>query len=182
MLQETGTNFLANPLYTIIPQMDMFFLSQIQSNISTKFEDEGWASENWCFWTAVLEKTLESSMDSKESKPVNPKGNQSWIFIGRTDDAETETPVFWPPDAQSQLIGKDSDAGKDWGQEEKKMTEDKIVGWHHRFNGHEFEQTPGYSEGQSLGLQNWTQHNNWTAASFRMYFFTCEVCLSQIHS
>ena len=95
----------------------------------------------------MLEKILESPLDSKESKPVNPKRNQSWIFIGRTD-AETETPALWPPDAQSQLIGKDPDVGKDWGQEEKGTTEDEMVGWHHRFNGHEFEQTPGYSEGQ----------------------------------
>ena len=97
----------------------------------------------------VLEKTLESPLDCKEIKPVNPKGNQSWIFIGRTAaEAEAEAPVLWPPDVKSQLIGKDPDPGKDWGQEEKGATEDEMVGWHHRRNGHEFEQTPGDSEGQ----------------------------------
>ena len=100
-----------------------------------------------CFWIVVLEKTLESSFDSKEIKPINLKGNQSWIFIGRTD-AEAETPVLWPPDAKSWLTGKDPDAGKDWRQEEKGMTEDEMVGWHHQLNGHEFEQTPGDSVGR----------------------------------
>ena len=99
---------------------------------------ESWAQTNWCFWTVVLEKTLESPLDCKEIKPVNPKGNQSWIFIRRTD-AEAETPILWPPDVKSWLIGKDSDAGRDWGQEEKGMTEDEMAGWHHRLNGHEFE-------------------------------------------
>jgi len=94
--------------------------------------------ENWYFWTVVLEKTLESPLDSKEIKPVNPKGNQSWIFIGRTD-AEAETPILWPPDAKKQLTGKHSDAGKDWGQEEKGATEDKMVRLHHQLNGHESE-------------------------------------------
>ena len=94
----------------------------------------------------MLKKTLESSLDSKEIKPVNPKGNQSLIFIGRTD-AEAEAPILWPPNVKSQPFGKDPDAGKDGGQEEKGMTEDEMVGWHHQFNGHEFEQTPGDSEG-----------------------------------
>ena len=94
--------------------------------------------KNWCFWTMVLEKTLESPLDFKEIQSVHPKGDQSWVFIGRTD-VEGEAPVLWPPDAKSWLIWKDSDAGKDWGQEEKGMTEDEIVGWHHRLNGHEFE-------------------------------------------
>ena len=98
---------------------------------------ESWAPKNWCFWTVVL-KTLESPLDFKEIQPVYPKGNQSWIFTGRTD-VEAEAPVPWPPDAKSWLIWKDPDAGKDWGQEEKGMTEDEMVGWHHRFNGHEFE-------------------------------------------
>ena len=97
---------------------------------------EGWAPKNWCFSTAVLEKTLQSPLDSKEIKPINSKGNQPWIFTGRTD-AEPEVPIFWPPDAKSWLR-KDSDAGKDWRQEEKGMTEDEMVGWHHWFNGHEF--------------------------------------------
>ena len=95
---------------------------------------ESWAPKNWSFWTVVLEKTLESPLDCKEIQPVHPKGNQSWIFIGRTD-AEAETPVLWPPDVKSWLAGKDPDAGKDWGQEEKGTTEDETVGWHHRLNG-----------------------------------------------
>ena len=99
---------------------------------------EGWVPKNWCFWTVVLEKTPESPLDCKEIKPVNPKGNQSCIFIGRTD-AEAETQILWPPDAQNWLIGKDPDAGKNWRQEEKGMTQDEMVGWHHRLDGHEFE-------------------------------------------
>ena len=99
---------------------------------------EGWAQKNWCSWTVVLEKTLESPLDCKDIKPVNPKGNQSWIFIGRTD-AEAETPIFWPPDVKNWLCGKDSDDEKDWRQGEKGKTKDEMVGWHHRLNGHEFE-------------------------------------------
>ena len=95
---------------------------------------QSWVPKNWCFWTVVLEKTPESSLDYKKIKPVNPKGNQSWTFIGRTD-AESETPILWPPDVKKQLIGKDPDAGKDWRQEEK----DEMVGWHHPLDGHEFE-------------------------------------------
>ena len=91
---------------------------------------EGWAPKNWCFWTVVLEKTLECPLDCKEIQPVHPKGNQSWIFIGRTDP---ESPIFWPPDMKSWLIRKDSGSGKDSRQEEKGMTEDKMVGWHHQF-------------------------------------------------
>ena len=94
----------------------------------------------------MLEKILESPLDKEEIKLVNPKGNQPWIFIGRTD-AEVEAPTLWSPDAKSQLIGKDPDAGKDWGQE-KRVSEDEMVGWHHRLNGHVFEPTPGDSEGQ----------------------------------
>ena len=108
---------------------------------------ESWALKNWCFWTVVLEKTLESPLDCKEIQPVHPKGDQSWVFIGRTD-VEVEAPILWSPDAKSWLIGKDPDAGKDWGQEEKGTIEDKMVGWHHWLNGHEFEQTQGDSEGQ----------------------------------
>ena len=99
------------------------------------------------FWTVVLEKTLENPLDSKEIQPVHPKGNQSWIFTGRTD-AESEAPILWPPDAKNQLIGKDPDAGKDWRQEEKGMTEDEMVGWHHWLDGHEFKQAPGVGAGQ----------------------------------
>ena len=93
--------------------------------------------KNWCFWTVVLEKTLESHLDSKEIQPVHPKGDPSWVFIGRTD-IEAETPILLPPDAKSWLIWKDPDAGKDWGWEEKGTTEDEMVGWHHRLDGHEF--------------------------------------------
>ena len=99
---------------------------------------ESWALKNWCFWSVVLEKTLESPLDCKEIQPVHPKGNQSWIVFGKTD-AEAETLILWPPDAKSWLIGKDPDAGKYWRQEEKWATEDEMVGWHHRLNGHEFE-------------------------------------------
>ena len=99
--------------------------------------EESWALKNWCFWTVVLEKTLPSPLDCKEIQPVHPKWDQSRMFIGRTD-AEAETTILWPPDVKSWLIGKDRDAGKDWGQEEKGMTEDEMVGWHHRLNGHEF--------------------------------------------
>ena len=108
---------------------------------------ESWAPKNWCFWTVVLEKTLESPLDCKEIQPVHPKGDQSWVFIGRTD-VEVETPIFWPPDAKSWLIGKDPDAGKDWVQEEKGMTEDEMVGWHHRLDGSGFGWTPGVGDGQ----------------------------------
>ena len=100
--------------------------------------EESWVPKNLCFWTVVLGKILESLLDCKEIKPVNPKGNQSWMFIRRTD-AEAEAPILWPPDLKSWLIGKDPDAGKDWGQEEKGMTEDEMIGWHHWLNGHEFE-------------------------------------------
>ena len=108
---------------------------------------ESWTLKNWCFWTMVLEKTFESTLNYKGIQPVHPKGNQSWIFIGRTD-VETETLILWPPDGKNWLIWKDPDAGKDWRQEEKGMTEDDMVGWHHRLNGQEFEQTRGKSEGQ----------------------------------
>ena len=107
---------------------------------------EGWTQENRCFQIVVLEKTLESPLDSKEIKPVNPKGNQPWIFIGRTD-AEDADPIFWPPDGKSQLTGKDPDARKIWRQE-KGTAEDGMVGCYHWFNGHEFEQTLGYSGGE----------------------------------
>ena len=107
---------------------------------------ESWAPKNWCFWTVVLEKTLESPLDCKEIQLVHPKGDQ-WVFIGRTD-VEAETPILWPPDSKSWLIGKDPDAGKVWGQEEKGMAEDKMVWQHHRLNGHVFVWTPGVGDGQ----------------------------------
>ena len=99
--------------------------------------EESWVPKNWYFWTVVLEKTLESPLDCKEIQPVHPKGDQSWVFTGRTD-AEAETPILWPPHTKSWLIGKDPDAGRDWGQE-KGTTEDEMAGWHHWLNGHEFE-------------------------------------------
>ena len=108
---------------------------------------EDWAPKNCCVQTVVLEKTLESPLDCKEIKPVNPKGNQSWIFIGKID-AEAEAPVLWPPDAESQHIWKAPEAGKDWRQEEKGTIKEEMVGWRHRLNGHEFEQTPGDGKGQ----------------------------------
>ena len=108
---------------------------------------ESWALNNWCFWTVVLEKTLESPLDCQEIQPVHPKGDQSWDFIGKTD-AEAETPILWPPDAKNWLNGKEPDSGKDWRQEEKGTTEDELVGWHHQLNGHESEQALGVVYGQ----------------------------------
>ena len=108
---------------------------------------ESWVLKNWCFWTVVLEKTLESPLDSKKIQLVHPKGNQSWIFIGRTD-AEAKAPILWPPDVKNWLIGKDPDAGKDWGQEENRMTRDEMVRWHHRLAGHEIEQALRVGDGQ----------------------------------
>ena len=137
---------------------------------------EGWTikkAENLCFWTVVLEKTLESPLDCKEIKTVNPKGNQSWIFIERTD-AEAETPILWPPKVKNWLTGKDPDAGKDWRQEEKGTSEDKMVGWHHWLNGHEFEQALGVGEWQGRlraaihGVaKSWTQLSDWTELNWR---------------
>ena len=103
------------------------------------------AFELWCFWT--VEKTLESPLDCKEIQPVHSKGDQSWVFFGRKD-AKAETPVLWPPHVKSWLIGKNSDAGRDWGQEEKGTTEDEMAGWHHQLDGYEFEWTPGVGDGQ----------------------------------
>ena len=100
--------------------------------------EESWVLKNWCFGTVVLEKTLKSPLDSKQIQPVHPKGDQSWVFIGRTD-VEAETPILWPPHAKSWFIGKDPDAGRDWGQEEKGTTEDEMARWHHLLDGHEFE-------------------------------------------
>ena len=141
---------------------------------------ESWALKNWCFWIVVLEKTLESPLDCKMIKPVDPKGNQSWIFIGR-NDAEAETPILWPPNAKKWLIGKHPDAGKDWRQE-KGITEDEMVRWHHPLDGHVFEQAPGIGDGQgSLACCSpwdctesdmtewlkWTELN-WTTISLRL--------------
>ena len=139
-----------------------------------------WVPKDWCFWTVVLEKALESPLDCKEIKPVNQKGNQSWIFIGRTD-TEAEAPILWPPDAKNWLIWKDPDAWKDWRQEEKGTTEDETVGWHHRLNGNEFEQTPGDSDGQGghgvaksrTWLSNWT-----TTAAYGIIYKVYQITLS----
>ena len=136
--------------------------------------EESWAPKNWCFWTVVLEKTLESPLDCKEIQPVHPNGDQSWVFIGRTD-VEAEIPILWPSDVKSWLIWKDRDAGKDWGQEEKGTAEDEMVGWHHQLEGHGFGWTLGVGDGQG-GLKccgsrghkeldttewlNWTELNN----------------------
>ena len=117
---------------------------------------ESWVPKNWCFWSVVLQKTLESPLDCKEIQLVHPKGNQSWIFIEGNQswifiertDVEAETPILWPPDVENWLIWKDPDAGKDWRWEEKGMTEDEMVWWHHWLNGHEFEQAPGVGDGQ----------------------------------
>ena len=133
--------------------------------------------KNWCFWSVVLEKALKSPLDCKEIQPVHPKGNQSWIFTERTD-IEAETPILWPPDAKNWLIWKDLDAGKDWRQEEKGVTEDEMVGWHHRLNEHEFEWTPGVGDGQG-GLAyfspwgckelNMTERLNWSELNWLLW-------------
>ena len=120
------------------PYCQSYGLSSSHEQMWELNHEEGWELKNWCFWTVVLEKNLESPLDSKEIKSVNPNGNQPWIFIGRTD-AEAEAPILWPHDAESRLTGRDPDAGKDWGQEKKWATEDKMVGCHHWLNGYEFE-------------------------------------------
>ena len=128
------------------------------------------SARNWCFWTVVLEKTLESPLDCKEIQPVHPKGDQSWVFIGRTD-AEAETPILWPPDVKSWLIGKDPDAGRGCRQEEKGMTEDEMAGWYCQLDAHEFESTLGVADGQGglVCCDSWgrkeldtTERLNWT--------------------
>ena len=138
--------------------------------------EEGWAPKNQCFWTVVLEKTLESPLDCQEIQPVHPKGDQSWVFIGRTD-TKAETPILWPPHVKSWLIGKDPDTARAWGQEEKGTTEDKMARWHHRLDGHEFEWTLGVVDGQG-GLaccDSWghkesdtTERLNWTELNWTL--------------
>ena len=135
-----------------VPCSQIYAFSSSHVWMSELDHKEGWALKNWYFWTVVLEKTLESPFNSKEIKPVNPKGNQPWIFIGRYD---AEVLILWPPNAKSWLIGKNPDAGKDWRQEENGITEDKIVRWHHWLNQHEFEQTLGDNEGQE-SLECWS--------------------------
>ena len=135
---------------------------------------ESWAPKNWCFCTVVLEKTLESPLDCKDIHPVHPKGDQSWVFIGRTD-VEAENPILWPPDVKSWLIWKDRDAGKNWGQEEKGTTEDEMVGWHRWLSGHEFGWTLGVGDGQGglvccspwgCKVSDMTEQLNWTELLF----------------
>ena len=136
-----------------------------------------WVLKNWCFWTVVLEKTLESPLDCQEIQPVHPKGDQSWVFIGRTD-VEAETPILRPPDAKSWPIWKGPDAGKDWGQEEKGMIEDEMVGWHYQLNGHECEQALRVGDGQgSLACCSPWDHKeldlierlNWNNINFKFW-------------
>ena len=140
--------------------------------------EDSWAPKNWCFWTVVLEKTLESPLECKEIQPVHSEGDQSWVFFGKTD-AKAETPVLWPPHVKCWLIGKDSDAGRDWGQEEKGMTEDELAGWHHRLDGCESEWTPGVGDGQGdlACYDSWgrkesdtTERLNWTEILIAIYF------------
>ena len=147
---------------------------------------KGWMMMNWCFQIVVLEKTLERCLDSK-IKPVNPKGNQPWIFIGRTD-AGAEAPILWPPDVKSWLIGKDPDAGKDWGQEEKGAREDEMVGWHHQLNGQAFEQTLGDSKREAwhtavhvvtksqTWLSDWTSHSTCMGLKVHICKQTVSLC------
>ena len=137
---------------------------------------KGWVPKNCCFWTVVLEKTLESPLDCKEIQPVHPKGDQSWLFTGRTD-VEAETPILRPPHVKSWLIKKDYDAGRDWGKEEKGTTEDEMAGWHHRLEGCEFEWTPGVGDGQEawravihVVAKSQTRLSNWTELNWRMVF------------
>ena len=134
--------------------------------------EESWVPKNWCFWTVVLEKTLESPLDCKEVQPVHPRGDQPWVFIGRTD-AKAETPILWPPHVKSWLIEKDSDAGRDWGLEEKGTTEDAMAGWHHRLDGHErvdsgswwWTGRPGvlWFMGSQRVRHDWATELNWTS-------------------
>ena len=150
---------------------------------------ESWAPENWCFWTVVLEKTLESPLDCKEIQPVNPKGNQSWVFIGRTD-AKPEAPILWPPDAKNRFIGKDPDAGKDWRQEEKAKTEDEMVGWNHWLDGREFEQALRVGDGQGsvVCCSQWVHKDstttvllNWYTLSMCLFWKTFEFSRGDLH-
>ena len=137
--------------------------------------EESWTPRNWCFWTVVLEKTLQSPLDCKEIQPVHSKGNLSWVFIGRTA-AKAETPILWPPHAKSWLIGKDSDAGRDWGQEEKGTTEDEMAGWHHWLDGHEFELQELLMDREAWHTvihgvaKSWTRLSDWTSISENRYY------------
>ena len=151
-------------------QSKLWFFQQSCMDVSDGHK-ESWALKNWCFWTVILEKILDRPLDCKEIQPVNPKGNQSWIFIGRTD-AKAEAPILWPPDAKNWLTGKDPDAGKVWRQE-KGPTEDEMVGWHHQLDVHEFEQASRVTDGQESLVcfgpwghkeSDMTEWLNWTVA------------------
>ena len=178
---ENSGNSVSKPIYSVLKKQRHYFVYKGPYSQSCVFSSshvwmwaldhkEGWALKNWYFQTVVLNKTLESTLDCKELKPVNPKGNQLWIFTGR-NDAESEAPILWPPDAKNLLIGKDPDDGKDWRQEEKGTTEDEMAGWHHQLDGRESEWTPGVGDGQG-GLEccdSWgrkeldtTEQLNWT--------------------
>ena len=137
--------------------------------------EESWAPKNWCFWTVVLEKTLESPLECKEIQPVHSKGDQPWVFFGR-NDAKAETPVLWPPHVKHWLIRKDSDAGRDWGKEEKGMTEDEMGRWHYRIDGREFEWTLGVGDGQGglVCCDSWgcKESDNWTT---ELNLLACEM-------
>ena len=139
--------------------------------------EERWVPKNWCFWTVALEKTLESPLDCKEIQSVHSEGDQPWDFFGR-NDAKAETPVLWPPHAKTWPIGKDSDAGRDWGQEEKGMTEDEMAGRHHWLDGCESERTPGVGDGQGLHVaihgvaKSRTWLSDWTELNILLYIYT----------
>ena len=137
--------------------------------------EEGWAPKNWWFWTVVLEKTFESPLDCKEIQPVHPKGDQPWVFFGRTD-AKAETPVLWPPHVKSWLIGKDFDAGRDWGQEEKGTTEDEMAGWHHWLDGLEFEWTLGVG----AAIHGVTKSRTWLSGWTELKWIMIKIILKQL--
>ena len=153
-----------------VPSSQSYGFSSGQLRMWELDHKEGWAPKNWCFWTVVLERTLESPLDCKEIQPVHPKGDQSWIFIGRTN-ADSKTPILWPHDVKNWLIWKDPAAGNDWRWEGKGTTEDEMVGWHHWLYGHEFEPAPGAGDGQAslVCCSPWdrkesdtTERLNWT--------------------
>ena len=188
-----GRKVMTN-LYSILKSRDITLPTKVRLSQGYGFSSghvwtweldykESWVPKNWCFWIMVLEKTLESPLDCKEIQPVHPKGDQSWLFIGRTD-GEAETPILWPPDVKSWLTGKDRDAGKDWGQ--KGLTENEMVGWHHWLNGHGFGWTPGVGDGQG-GLAcsaSWgrkesdtTEWRNWLADPLHTYTHSAKVTM-----
>ena len=164
-------NMLSSLITTFLPRSKCLLISWLQSPSALVLEPKKIKSpKNWCFWTVVLEKTLESPLDCKEIQPVHSKGDRSWVFFWR-NDAKAETPVLWPPHVKSWLIGKDSDAGRDWGQEEKGTKEDEMAGWHHWLNEREFGWTPGVGDGQGglVCCDSWgckesdmTEWLNWT--------------------